>query len=197
MSSHMKGLALDAIIGATVVLANGTAVDCSDTQNSDLLWAVKGAGSSFGVVTSFRVNTFAAPSQLTWFTASTGWSQSTAAAGMQAFGAYVNNTMPAELNMRLVIQMGSSHLEGVYWGNSSGLSAALSPLLSPYGGSISSNTTGGWIDSLNQYANNMALDQSVPYNFVSIDPYIFFQIVLTNAVRSKRPSTPLHSIPIH
>jgi FAD/FMN-containing dehydrogenase len=41
--------------GATVVLANSTVVNCSLTENADLFWALRGAGSSFGIVTSFQV----------------------------------------------------------------------------------------------------------------------------------------------
>ena len=166
MASHIKGLALDAIVGATVVVANGTALNCSATQNAELFWAIKGAGSSFGVVASVQVATFQAPNQVTWFSASSGYSQATAAAGLQAYGDFVTNTMPAELNMRLSIGSGNSHFEGVYWGNSTGLQNALNPLLKATGGKVSSSGTGGWIDGLKHYANGMTLDQTVPYNFV-------------------------------
>ena len=70
--SHYKGLALDFLTGATVVLANGSAVDCSDTQNADLFWALRGAGSNFGIVTSFVFRTFPAPDMATSFTVNLG-----------------------------------------------------------------------------------------------------------------------------
>ena len=48
MASNTHGLALDWVIGITVVLANATVVECSESQNSDLFWAMLGAGSNFG-----------------------------------------------------------------------------------------------------------------------------------------------------
>jgi FAD/FMN-containing dehydrogenase len=56
------GLACDALVGAQVVLADGRVVECDETQEPELFWALRGAGSgSLGVVTRLRLRTLRAP----------------------------------------------------------------------------------------------------------------------------------------
>jgi FAD/FMN-containing dehydrogenase len=56
--SGLHGLAVDCLVSVEMVLANGEAVTASETENPDLFWVVRGAGSSFGVVTSFTSKVF-------------------------------------------------------------------------------------------------------------------------------------------
>jgi FAD/FMN-containing dehydrogenase len=53
--SRKHGLAIDNIVSADVVLADGSFVRADENENADLLWAIRGGGGNFGVVTSLNV----------------------------------------------------------------------------------------------------------------------------------------------
>jgi FAD/FMN-containing dehydrogenase len=48
------GLSIDSLVSVDIVTADGQFRKASATENEDLFWAVRGAGSNFGVVTSFE-----------------------------------------------------------------------------------------------------------------------------------------------
>ncbi len=52
--SRKYGLACDNLLSAQVVTAAGDVVVASDNSDADLLWALRGGGGNFGIVTSFE-----------------------------------------------------------------------------------------------------------------------------------------------
>ncbi|RYO83505.1 hypothetical protein DL766_004969 [Monosporascus sp. MC13-8B] len=52
------GLVIDAIVSMRVALWNGTIINASATENSDLFWAMRGAGHNFGILLEFTLKTW-------------------------------------------------------------------------------------------------------------------------------------------
>jgi FAD/FMN-containing dehydrogenase len=172
-SSHTHGLSLDWIEGATVVLANASVVDCSATENVDLFWAIRGAGSSFGIVTEFRFNTFAVPEVVVPFTLTVPAQEANdIVLALASFQNYTLYSMPSEMNMRVEIQMfGGTEFQGLYHGNASDMEAALQPLLSMLNVSFTSVQGGqetNWMGGFDDYAYSNDIDITTPsYSEVS------------------------------
>jgi len=52
--TRLGGLALDHIVSAEVIVADGRVLRAAPEENADLLWAIRGGGGNFGVVTEFE-----------------------------------------------------------------------------------------------------------------------------------------------
>ncbi|KAG0266389.1 hypothetical protein DFQ27_009830 [Actinomortierella ambigua] len=62
MAARKHGATTHNIVGMTMVSAEGKILEVSASSNSDLFWALRGAGGgSFGLVTEFQIRAFKAP----------------------------------------------------------------------------------------------------------------------------------------
>lgn len=166
-SSHTHGLALDALVSADVVIANGTIVSASKDENSDLFWALRGAGSSYGIVTSLKFKTHPAPSNNTVFAYGFSWTEAQARNAFAVLQDYANTTMPIEMNMRLFVQSYSTSVTGVYYGSQSDFNAEIAPLLKRLGTPTSTSITSeGWLEMQSNFAYG-SLTTPLDYDAVS------------------------------
>ncbi|MFJ4920809.1 FAD-binding oxidoreductase [Streptomyces sp. NPDC088725] len=68
VAARAYGLACDSLTSATVITADGTRLTADAKQNTDLFWALRGAGNgNFGVVTDLRFRTHPAPDGVSAF----------------------------------------------------------------------------------------------------------------------------------
>lgn len=173
-SSHTHGLALDAVIGANIVLADGSLVHASKTENEDLFWAISGASSSFGIVVQYEVETFDVSETFTSFkissTIPTGTKEE-AADSLLAFQEVLEQGgLDQKLNMR--VELGAIvTVEAVYHGSLEDGKAALKAFEDPLRFDWSSNSTSAveatWLDTLDQWTNGDPLNITYPFGGVS------------------------------
>ncbi|KAF2687499.1 Glucooligosaccharide oxidase [Lentithecium fluviatile CBS 122367] len=161
--SRSKGLTLDNIISVEVVLANSSVVTASEMQNPDLFWALRGAGSAFGIVTNFKFKTFTPPeSNIVFQYGVNPSSASQLATIITALQDFSRNTQPLEMNMRLFLASYTT-LSGVYYGSRADFDKIMQPLLSKTGISGGQITTNTWINTLSSFAYG-PLQQATPYD---------------------------------
>ncbi|POW21571.1 hypothetical protein PSHT_02281 [Puccinia striiformis] len=103
-TSRQWGLTLDTIIGHEIVLANGSIITTSKEVNPDLFWALRGAGSSFGIQTAIRLQTKTAPSQATNYAYDWEFTESELANALIKLQAYCMTDLPAQLGVDLTAE---------------------------------------------------------------------------------------------
>lgn len=162
------------MIGANVILANGTLVHASVTENTDLFWAIRGGGSSFGIVVEFEFETFDVSEPVSWFTIASnipsGAKEEAAAALLSWQENLEQGLLPREMNMR--VELGAIvTVEVVYHGPEADAREALLPLAEPLLLDWKSNRTkvteGDWLDMLQSWTYGDPLNITYPYEGVS------------------------------
>ncbi|KAF8582643.1 FAD-binding domain-containing protein [Ramaria rubella] len=155
--SRIGGLLLDQVVSAQVVLANGTLVTASNTSNTDLFWAIRGGGPSFGIVTAWTYQTVPAPPTTVNYQIAFGTlSKSQVVSAYLAWQSFAA-TAPKELAMAAVLGAASGtaslSLSGNYYGSQTEFDSIIQPLINklPEGASLTS-TPLGWIAGLEALA---------------------------------------------
>lgn len=166
-TSRQWGLTIDQIIGHEVVLANGSIITTSKTVNPDLFWALRGAGSSYGVMTSMRFRTQTAPSQATNYIYDWNLDEAGTASALIKLQTFCMSNLPAQLGMTTNIRKSTQSgkllfsFTGAWYGAQNAFTAVVQPFISqmPTPSRTSVKTT-DWITSLQALAGNQALSSS-------------------------------------
>ncbi|KAI5782096.1 hypothetical protein DFH27DRAFT_579765 [Peziza echinospora] len=181
-ASRMWGLTVDTIVALDVVLANGDIVTASATENAELFWALAGAGSSFGVVTTFHFQTHEALELGVTFAINLPSTHTTTASAkantILAIQAFVQ-TAPNELTLGLYMEPGVFSLSGLYWGTVSDFNIAIAPLLASLpGSSVTDVKTVNWVESLQHLAGSGPVQQ--PLSGYDLHDNLFAKSIVTS-----------------
>ncbi|MFG1816878.1 FAD-binding oxidoreductase [Kribbella sp. NPDC049174] len=107
---RMHGLTCDSLVAADVVLADGRVITCSDEDDADLFWALRGAGGGqFGVVSRLWFSTLPAPVATRFHLT---WSRADAVAVIDAWQRWAPYA-PDELNANVRLAADAVHLFGL------------------------------------------------------------------------------------
>ncbi|KAI1497641.1 hypothetical protein F5X99DRAFT_421199 [Biscogniauxia marginata] len=135
----LYGMVMDDILHYNVVLANGTEIGVNETSHSDLLWALKGAGHNFAVVTSIVKKIYPKETD-TWHYHTYTWTQDkleTVFETLNTFHKSYNGTTPPKMGVNygsIIMNTSVSTTEAVLeWGfNYAGPADEAEELLKPF-----------------------------------------------------------------
>ena len=164
--SRLWGLTLDTIVGLDVVLANGSLTHTTQAAYPDIYYALRGAADSFGIVTTFYLQTQPAPSSVVNWAYSLPGMYDSAATTTEAFTHIQNFALNAsvvdrKLGFGVHVDGSSFSVSGTYIGDLAVFTDTIAPALlsglpTPSSSSVDSVD---WINSLTLLASPQTLQQ--------------------------------------
>lgn len=124
------GLISDNIIAATLVDAKGEIIEVSETNNPDLLWAIRGGGGgNFGIITSYTFRIRCAPFQVGIYEIIWPWEQVEEVIDVwQRWAPFVDERLGSIVEA-FSESNGTLRSQGIFLGSQADLEKALTPLL--------------------------------------------------------------------
>jgi FAD/FMN-containing dehydrogenase len=169
--SRPWGLAIDNLLDAEIIDANGCMLHASANENADLFWALRGGGGgNFGICTSFRFRTHRID---TVAYAVIKWGLQDLKPVLQIWQEYTVPSSDVRLTPILTIASGQQSLllmQGVFLGSSEELRCLLQPLLRT--GSPQSITIEEipWLEAATRIAGTQP---DSPEPFKSVGPFLY------------------------
>ncbi|KAI0016314.1 Glucooligosaccharide oxidase [Xylariomycetidae sp. FL0641] len=157
-SSRMWGACLDQIVEVEAVLANGTIVRANDDQNSDLFFALKGAGAGFGIITEFVMKTYPSPGHVVQysFSLSFGKHEDMVDVVQQWQDLIADPDLDRRFGSEFVIHALGVAITGTFYGTEEEWEASGIPDKVPKGGNVSV-VIDDWLGLIAQQAEEAAL----------------------------------------
>ncbi|KAH7165288.1 hypothetical protein EDB81DRAFT_838096 [Dactylonectria macrodidyma] len=178
LTSRQNGMSIDVLQEIEVVLPNGTVAQASEDENSDLFWAMRGAGASFGLATEFKFQTKPVPEEIVSF--SYNFTSSNLTVLGEALKAYHKIMRHPQLSRKVGITsrfIGASYImTGAFTGSEADFEALeladrLPTMCQPFMNSLFDNA-GRSNDAGYFYTNdNVVTPETIPSN-ASIDSFI-------------------------
>ncbi|KAI1266944.1 Glucooligosaccharide oxidase [Xylariaceae sp. FL1019] len=133
LSSRAWGLAMDQILALDVVMADGAVVHASDTENTDLFYAMRGAADSFGIAVKFYLRTQPEPKTIVKFTIEIPEATNSVESAMKAFLHIQRFAGEAPVDRRLGLVIFLAHkrftIDGTFHGSLDTFASKILPVL--------------------------------------------------------------------
>ncbi|KAK6978121.1 hypothetical protein R3P38DRAFT_497939 [Favolaschia claudopus] len=157
--SRQWGSALDHILEVEIVLANGTITRASATQNPEILFAVKGAAASFGVVTEFVFLTRPEPTNVIRYSYTLEFGKKANMAN--TFATWQSIVADPNLDRKLATEVVLFELgmiiSGTYFGTKAEYDALNFEKRLAQNATVSVNTLDNWLGAVGNWAETEAL----------------------------------------